>query len=175
METEDVVNLILHYRHDVLNQLQVVDGYIKLGNIDKVEANMSELLEYFDQESKLISLNLPNVLLWFLQFRTRYENYNLTYDVDIEGKKIIEADHFIVEKLEQIMGDIQEKCSDDIVSEIEVEFKDNIDYCEIAIYIDLEKNEEERINDSVLEDIDINIAEHERRYSFQVSINNEVK
>lgn len=175
METEDVVNLILNYRHDVLNQLQVVHGYIKLENIEKVEANMSELLEYFVQESKLISLNLPNVLLWFLQFRTRYENFKLTYDIDIEAKKIIEADHFIVEKLEQTMRDVQEKCSDDIVYEVEIEFKDNIDYCEIAIYIDLEKNDEERINDSVLEDIDINIAENERRYSFQVSINNEVK
>lgn len=174
MKTEDVVNLIQHYRHDVLNQLQVVQGYIKIGDFKKVDTSMSQLLEYFYQERKLLNLNMPNVLLWFLQFRIRYENFNLTYDIDIENKELQTADHFITDKLEKIMDDIQKSCNEDKVYQVEIEFKDNIDACEICVYVDSESRGT-GLDQMFLEDIDINIAANERVYSFDVSVSNEVK
>ena len=174
MEAEDVVNLIQHYRHDLMNELQVVQGYIKLGNLEKVDASMTELLDYFYQERKLLSLNAPNVFLWFMQFRLKYENFILTYDIDIENKNLSESDIFIGNKLEQIMRDAIENCSNEALHRVEIEFKDSIDTCEIAVYVvdeseKLHSIEKKRINQSEIEDIDINIASNEYRYSFHVS------
>ena len=174
MEAEDVVNLIQHYRHDLMNHLQVVQGYIKLGNLEKVDASMTELLDHFYQERKLLSLNVPTVLFWVMQFRLKYENYILSYDIDIENKNLSESDQFIEKKLEQIMRDANEKCSNQTLHRVEIEFKDSIDTCEIAVYVvneskELKSIEEKRINQSEIEDIDINIAGNEYRYSFHVS------
>ncbi|GEM_PF-5688263 len=174
MKTEDVVNLIQHYRHDILNQLQVVQGYVKIGNLKKVDDSMSQLLEYFYQERKLLNLNMPNVLLWFLQFRERYENFRLTYDIDIENKEMKTADHFIIERLEKIMEDVQKCCKDDMLYQVEIEFKDNLDACEISVYVDTYSRGTD-LKQLVIEDIDINVTADERRYSFAVSVFNEVK
>ena len=174
MEAEDVMNLIQHYRHDLMNQLQVVQGYVKLGNLEKVDASMTELLDYFYQERKLLGLNAPNVLLWFMQFRLKYENFILTYDIDIENKNLCKSDLFIEQKLQQIMRDANENCSNEALHRVEIEFKDSIDTCEVAVYVvdeskELQSIENKRINQSEIEDIDINIAGNEYRYSFHVS------
>lgn len=175
MKPADVVNIIQHYRHDILNQLQVIQGYIKLDDYKKVNATMSQLLEYFYQERKLLNLNMPHVLLWFLQFNIKYENIKLTYDIDIENKNMQTADLFITDRLERILEDIQRHGRDDKLYQVEVEFKDNIDGCEICVYVDLESCDTKGVNQITLEDIDINTAASERIYSFNVSVNNEVK
>lgn len=174
MKVEDVVHLIQHYRHDVLNQLQIVQGYIKLNDLKKADSSMDELLQYFDQERKLLSLNIPNVFLWFLQFKIKYNHFSLTYDIDIESKDLQKSDHFIVRKFEQMMQEIQQNYCEETLHQVEVELKDNIEFCDIAIYIDEELEKNDGKYESRLEDIDSNMENNKRIYHFQVPINDEV-
>lgn len=171
MDAGDVVKLIQYYRHDLLNHLQVVEGYIQLGNLKKAETAMRELIDHLSQERKLDNLNIPNVFLWFQTFNQKYENFNLIYDVDIENKNLQEMDLLILDKLNQIMNDIKSKCRKDTVHHVEIEFKDSISDCMIAVYVDnqLEADEKLEISQSGITDIDLYVAENEQIYSFHIS------
>src|SRR5699024_7054029 len=161
-------------RHDVLNQLQVIHGYLSLHHYNKAESNMTELLDHFQQERKLLQLMIPNVFLWFLQFRTRYNHFELDYDIDIEHKTLKNNDLYIMEKFELIMHDVQRKCCGDHYYHVEIEFKDNIDFADITVYIDMGRQEAEGESHIILENIDFEVNENESMYRFRVSIENEV-
>lgn len=174
MKSRDVVHLIEQYRHDILNHLQLVQGYISLGNIEKADISVTNLLEYFQQETDLLHLNMTNVYLWFLQFPIKYNDFQISYDIDIK-KNLQYADDTVVEKLNMIMQDIEAITTPSNSYSLEIEFKDNLKACEIALYLKLESNGIMKEFLSKLDDIDRAIGSKEVVYRFQIPINNEVK
>lgn len=173
MESREVVKMMQQYRHDILNHLQLVQGYLSLGNIQKADKSIANLLEYFQQERELLHLNIPNVYLWFLQFPVKYTNFQVSFDIDIR-KNLQHADDLVVDQLNKIMQEIQAITMTNYVYSIEVELKDNIETCEVGLYLNLELNEIRKEFLSKLDDIDRVIGSEEVVYRFQIPINNEV-
>lgn len=174
MKSRDVVHLIEQYRHDILNHLQLLQGYISLGNIKKAEVSLTNLLEYFQQEKGLLHLNMPNVYLWFIQFPIKYKDFQMSYDIDIH-MDLQFADDAVVKKLNIIMQEIEAITTSNYSYPLEVEFKDNLEACEITLYLKLKSNDMKEEFLSKLDDIDRAIGSEEVVYRFQIPINNEVK
>ncbi|WP_077327211.1 Spo0B domain-containing protein [Virgibacillus siamensis] len=108
MNEEDVINLLRHYRHDLLNHLQVVQGYLSMQKPEKAKNKMNALMEFLDEERKLVNLNAPAFALYILQFNTYYENVRLSYTIHTNQRDLQKADNLLVRQCEQIMMHVSE-------------------------------------------------------------------
>lgn len=174
MEAANFVQLVKHYRHDLLNELQVIKGYIQLGHTEKADESIDKMFQYFNEERRLLSLNIPHVYLWIMAFNLKYTNFKITYDVDVKNKCLQAKDLFIVERLEQIMKAVKKCTDDEVLYQIDIEFKDNIEDCIIALYVENRSDAAStggkvRINQSELEDIDISSTNSEQVFRFHVT------
>lgn len=167
MEAKEVVSIIQSYRHDLLNDLQIIQGYVKLGKMEKVDDNLNKLFAFFHKERKLLNLNIPHVVIWFLEFRMKYNQFKLDYSIRVDDIKLTDTDLYIKEKLDQIIQDIEQRADDENVYTIHVDFTENEKGCTINVSIDLkERSAEDNIPPS--EDIYIKQTPEKRIYSFDV-------
>ncbi|WP_156291189.1 Spo0B domain-containing protein [Oceanobacillus salinisoli] len=111
MEDLEVVRLLQHYRHDLMNKLQLVHGYLNMGKINKAQDKMDELFSHFNEERKLISLQSPKLILWLIQFNHAYDNFRMTYNIHIDNQSLQNLDNVLYMKCKQIM-DYCEKIGD---------------------------------------------------------------
>lgn len=117
MKAEDVVQLIQHYRHDLLNHLQIIHGYASMGNIKKVEEKITKIISSYDEERKLMYLQAVEFFIWVLEFPYMYEDLRLEYDIHTEKSSISRSDIHITNQCKQLMRLIQKiKHEDDLVN-----------------------------------------------------------
>ena len=55
----NIVEVLRHARHDWLNRVQLIKGYISLNNIERVNKILDEIIADAYQESKLSNMNMP--------------------------------------------------------------------------------------------------------------------
>ncbi|GIO27668.1 Spo0B domain-containing protein [Ornithinibacillus bavariensis] len=79
MESKDIIQLLRLQRHDLMNDLQIVHGYLSMGKIDKVKMKVNDILEAFHQERLLMNMNCPNFALWLLQLNWKQPNIRFNY------------------------------------------------------------------------------------------------
>lgn len=82
MKVEEVLSVLRHYRHDWMNQLQLVYGYASMDKLDKVKEKLTEVLNESQQESRLLGLNAPHFALWTIQFNSVYQQFTLQYEIE---------------------------------------------------------------------------------------------
>ncbi|MCM3742150.1 Spo0B domain-containing protein [Oceanobacillus luteolus] len=168
MEAKEVVNLIQLYRHDLLNHLQIIHGYVKMGKLEKVEANMSKLFDYIDNERDLFKLDIPHVVLWFFEFRKRYEQFQLSYEVDVNKLSLNAADMHIKDKLEQIMQDVKNISSEEELYTVQITLTEEEHDCIVEVSINIGESEIQTREFISLEGIKVVQQPKNRVYSFQV-------
>ncbi|MFD1038611.1 Spo0B domain-containing protein [Virgibacillus byunsanensis] len=111
MEEKDVIQMLRHYRHDVLNHLQVIHGYLSMGKTEKVQSKIMQTIEYYNEERKLMSLHAPSFVLWLIQFNVVHMNIRLAYHIHIENWNLGAEDIQLVEQCDRIIEQI-EKATD---------------------------------------------------------------
>lgn len=97
-----------HHRHDWMNDLQVLYGYIQLGKIDKLADCVGRIKVRMEIESKISRLGIPSLVFYLQTFRE--VNRSVHLDVEIEddlqlghllspeqGEELTEAVNQIVE------------------------------------------------------------------------------
>lgn len=72
-----------HHRHDWMNDLQILYGYIQLRKYDKLAACVERIKERMLIESKISRLGIPSLTFYLQSFRERNSHVQLT--VLIEG------------------------------------------------------------------------------------------
>ncbi|WP_085991791.1 Spo0B domain-containing protein [Oceanobacillus senegalensis] len=107
----EVVRLLQHYRHDLMNRLQLVQGYLSMGKTEKAASKMNELFSYLNEERKLIGLEAPNFILWLIQFNHSYKNFRMAYTIHIENESLHEYDQILLSKSKYIMNYLEETCN----------------------------------------------------------------
>lgn len=112
MDEKETVRLIQKYRHDLMNRLQIVSGYLTMGKADKAKMNLDNMLEFYEEERKLMRLNADKFMIWILKFQDAYPSFALTYHVDLlesQAKRIDEQELLLsCEKLLVILSDAVE-------------------------------------------------------------------
>ena len=84
MKVNEVTNLLSHYRHDWMNQLQVLHGYASMGKMEKVQEKLQDIIQESQEESKLMKLQSPHFALWVIRFNMEYDQFRLTYDIQTQ-------------------------------------------------------------------------------------------
>lgn len=136
MEAKEVVNLVQFYRHELLNQLQVIQGYMQIGNMEKTNANMNKLFESLHKERELLSLGIPNVFICIFKWNMAYQQFKISYSIDLENRNIADSDEYITKKLNQVMQDIKQKYKEEKVYQVHLAFKENKSSCIVDVSID---------------------------------------
>ncbi|MFD1414000.1 Spo0B domain-containing protein [Oceanobacillus jeddahense] len=83
MDEKETVRLIQKYRHDLMNRLQIVSGYLSMEKTDKAKRNLDDVLRYYEEERNLMRLNADSFMIWILQFQDAYPSFALTYRVEL--------------------------------------------------------------------------------------------
>ncbi|MFH5182245.1 Spo0B domain-containing protein [Paenibacillus sp. TAB 01] len=84
-ETEQylrMISLFNHYRHDWMNEIQLLFGYIKLKKYDKLDGLMEKIRVKVQTESLVAKLGVPELVVYLFSFQT--EAKNLLLDVHME-------------------------------------------------------------------------------------------
>lgn len=96
MENESVIELLKYHRHDLMNHMQLISGYLSMNKTDKARDKIADMLEHYNQERKLMSLQANRFTLWLLQFNHIHANFRLTYYIQINQLSLQHYDHLLV-------------------------------------------------------------------------------
>lgn len=78
------IHTLNHHRHDWMNELQIVYGYIQLKKHDQLLQSVGKIKERMAQESKISKLGIPSLVLYFHSFRTCNADMQLDVRLDEE-------------------------------------------------------------------------------------------
>ncbi|MYL56307.1 Spo0B domain-containing protein [Virgibacillus halodenitrificans] len=109
MNEEQVVKLLQHYRHDLMNHLQLIQGYLSMGKLEKVESKVQSCFNHYENERKLMSLNAPSLSIWLIEFNSRYEYLRLEYNIHVQNRNLSQIDIILKNHLENIISCIVEE------------------------------------------------------------------
>ncbi|UOQ86146.1 Spo0B domain-containing protein [Gracilibacillus salinarum] len=102
MKEQDVVEMLRHYRHDWLNDLQLLLGYAQLGKLDRIENKIQHIIERSNQERGLDRLNIPKTMVWLYQLNWRSESFQLEFQSDTNDQSTIVDDELLLTKIQKI-------------------------------------------------------------------------
>ncbi|WP_159881166.1 Spo0B domain-containing protein [Paenibacillus puerhi] len=71
------LRLFNHYRHDWMNDIQVLMGYVQLKKYDKLPGMMEKIKDKVQQESLISKLGIPSLILFILAFQAEVKELRL--------------------------------------------------------------------------------------------------
>lgn len=72
-----ILRLFNHYRHDWMNDIQILMGYVQLKKYDKLSALMEKIKTKVQQESYVSKLGIPHLILHLLTFQAEVKELSL--------------------------------------------------------------------------------------------------
>ena len=115
----NIVEILRHARHDWLNRVQLIKGYISLNNIERVNKILDEIIADAYQESKLSNMNMPEFASLLLVYNWENHKIHLEYEVlgEEPGKGLAADDHLLtkwtssfLDTLSSSVDDCAENC-----------------------------------------------------------------
>src|SRR5690625_3648810 len=134
VRNEDVIELLQYYRHDLMNQVQIMKGYLSMKKYDQVSHKLDELVEGFTGERKLMNLNTPEFNLWIIRFNMWHENIRISYNIHT-NKPLKELDKQFVSQCKQVVNSIEMSILDSELYELTIELDENVKKIELIITI----------------------------------------
>lgn len=83
-QNERFIRLLNHYRHDWMNEIQVLFGYVKLKKYDKLEDLMEKIKDKIQRESYLAKLGVPELVIYLLAFQAEVKEIALRISMEQE-------------------------------------------------------------------------------------------
>jgi stage 0 sporulation protein B (sporulation initiation phosphotransferase) len=71
-----------HHRHDWMNDLQILYGYIQLGKIDKLASCVERIKGRMAVDSKISGLGIPSLVFYLQSFREMNGSVELVVDIE---------------------------------------------------------------------------------------------
>ncbi|QMV43818.1 Spo0B domain-containing protein [Cohnella cholangitidis] len=91
------IRTLSHHRHDWMNELQILYGYLRLNKPDKAVDVVDRIRGRMEQDSKVSQIGIPELATYLLSFRTVCDTMRL--DLDIEDGLHLERLPYSAEKL----------------------------------------------------------------------------
>lgn len=79
-----MLKLFNHYRHDWMNDIQILFGYVKLKKYDKLLELMEKIKGKVQQESYISKLGVPSLIMALLSFQCEVKELKLMIEMDHE-------------------------------------------------------------------------------------------
>lgn len=100
----DVLNILRHYRHDWLNHLQLINGYLAMGRVEKVENLINEMVIQAKNESHLSNLNMDEFAEKILTFNWQGNSIWLSFEIISETGDWSKWEQMIISYFDNIMN-----------------------------------------------------------------------
>ncbi|MBB5173222.1 Spo0B C-terminal domain-containing protein [Texcoconibacillus texcoconensis] len=100
-KSAQIVEALRHSRHDWLNQLQLIKGYMALERYDRMNDVIEEIIQQAHQDSKISSLNAPVFAERLLTFNWHNHPYQLAYECLLERSDLSDKEAKIVRILNE--------------------------------------------------------------------------
>lgn len=78
------IRTLNHHRHDWMNDLQVLYGYIRMNKPDKAIECVEKIRQRMSEESRIAKLGVPSLILFAQSFRTNAGAMTLHFDLPEE-------------------------------------------------------------------------------------------
>ncbi|WP_256756756.1 Spo0B domain-containing protein [Cohnella sp. WQ 127256] len=75
------IRTLSHHRHDWMNELQILYGYLRLNKPDKAVAVVDRIRERMEQESRISQIGIPELAAFLLSFRTVCDTLRLEVEI----------------------------------------------------------------------------------------------
>ncbi|MEN1969272.1 Spo0B domain-containing protein [Lentibacillus sp. N15] len=108
MKEKETMEALRLYRHDLMNDLQIVQGYASMGNMEKVQEKLAKWMDHFNEERKLMNLDAPTFALWLIQFNSNHQNVRLSYYIDVEPMNLHVIDHTLVQECQSVINMLEQ-------------------------------------------------------------------
>ncbi|MCR8629582.1 Spo0B domain-containing protein [Paenibacillus radicis (ex Xue et al. 2023)] len=79
-----LIRLFNHYRHDWMNEIQLLFGYVKLKKYDKLEDLMEKIKNKVQQESFISKLGNTELIVYLLSFQAEVKDLLLEIEMERE-------------------------------------------------------------------------------------------
>ncbi|NBI29767.1 Spo0B domain-containing protein [Chengkuizengella marina] len=81
----ETLNFIHHYQHDLMNELQLIFGYIKLKKFDKLIFIVEKLKHSIQHERNITKLNVPYLEFFLLKMKTKSKSYQFKVEESLNS------------------------------------------------------------------------------------------
>jgi stage 0 sporulation protein B (sporulation initiation phosphotransferase) len=125
VEAKDIIQLLRLQRHDLMNDLQIVHGYLSMGKTDKVKLKVNNIIGSLNQERMLMNINCPKFALWLIQLKLQHKHIQFTYDILTENNNLISYDGFLEEIGHTVENYILANKFDTITGAIQLKYNNN--------------------------------------------------
>lgn len=107
-ETADgrLIRTINQYRHDWMNDLQVMSGYLQLGKYDELRRFIEKVKDKSCVESNTAKLGVTSLVAYFQSFRA--EHHSLTLEIELERELNLAALPLDAERVGELIQDVTE-------------------------------------------------------------------
>ncbi|MCL6456490.1 MAG: Spo0B domain-containing protein, partial [Gorillibacterium sp.] len=81
---DDFLQILSIYRHEWMNHIQVLMGYIGLGKPDRIEEYVGKIKAKVHQESYLSKMGVPAVIVYYYTFQANHRSLALEFEIEQE-------------------------------------------------------------------------------------------
>lgn len=171
VESKDVIQLLRLQRHDLMNDLQIVHGYLSMDKTEKVKKKVNEIIEAFNRERKLMNINCPEFALLLIQSKWHYNNVQITYDIHTEKSNLQAFDESLTIIGKSVLEAISTK--ELAVVALELVIKDNNTAVEVEFSLEKAYFDEKMFREKVsvvLEEVLIKVQEHGSKVIYTLTL-----
>lgn len=108
-----IIRLLQYRRHELMNQLQIIQGYIQINKLELAIDKIGEIVESYEQERRLFHLDIPKFTWWLFTFSLDKNLFPLKYEILNFSQGIEHLDHTILSKskemIEQLCNSVNHK------------------------------------------------------------------
>ncbi|MFZ3576416.1 Spo0B domain-containing protein [Virgibacillus sp. DJP39] len=170
MEEKKVMDILRYYRHDLMNDLQVVHAYTSMGKLDKVEEKLATYMAHYEEERRLMNLNAPNFALWLIPFNSIHPNFRFTYAIRDEID-ISEIDEELTAYSQQCVSHMQKFSKDSELYEGKFLFQYHPKVKQLKVQLTLAGSFNEIVNDDFpIESKNITHNRSENLFTYTITI-----
>ncbi len=135
MEKEwNTINLLRHSRHDWLNRIQLIKGYLALGDSEKVNQLIDSFVQESNKETAISNLEMDTFVSYILTFN--WENHPIMLDYEVEGtvRKLSKYDMEMYDFTQAFFTELAQHV--EMFSENQMEITIEINEDDICFYFD---------------------------------------
>lgn len=127
MKKQSVVKLLQHYHHDLMNDLQIIHGYLSMDRIDTVKAKADGLITQLNEERKLLNSGATDFILWVINFNSESVNVRLTYEIKVANNSLGIMDRWLVSHCNHVIDWITKYGIETELYEITIRLAEDLD------------------------------------------------
>lgn len=104
MDENNFIKLLQHRRHDILNEFQVIQGYLSMEKTNKVHDKIDDVVASFQEERLLFQTNAPKFIMFIQQMKHVQNSFLFSYQIKTGENDLSPIDEELHKKSEQFLN-----------------------------------------------------------------------